>query len=87
MGGFPAGTCYKNGHLFINFFGAGRNRQYIVKFSKEGTDVAIKIIGGVIDYDRRTKILTVTFTDELCVDNNTGQVIAEVNFTLVRRPY
>jgi len=86
VGGFPAGTCY-DGNLFINFFGAGRNRQYIVKFSKEGTDVAIKIIGGVIDYDRRTKVLTVTFTDELCVDNNTGQVIAEVNFTLVRRPY
>jgi len=85
VGGFLAGTCH-DGQLFINVYGAGRNRQYKVRFWKEGTDVAIEIIGGVIDFDKRNKILTVTFTDELCVDMSTGRPITKVTFKLVRRP-
>jgi hypothetical protein len=76
-----------DGQLFINNYGAGRNRQYIVQFWKKGTDVAIEIIGGVIDFDKRSKILTVTFTDEPCMEMGTGRYITTVNFTLVRRPY
>jgi len=86
VGTHPAGTWY-DGHLFINNYGAGKNRQYIVQFWTDDNDVAIKIIGGVIDFDKTTKVLMVTFTDELCVDMNTGQPITDVTFTLVRRPY
>jgi hypothetical protein len=88
VSGYPAGTWY-DGYLFINDYiilGPGHNHQYIVLFSTSDNDVAIKIIGGVVDFDKRTKALTVTFTDELCVDMNTGQPITEVSFTLVRRP-
>jgi hypothetical protein len=88
VNGHPAGTCY-DGHLFINgyrYHGWGE-REYIVQFWTDDQDVAIEIIGGVIDFDKRTKVLTVTFTEELCVDMITGQPITNVTFTLVRRPY
>ena len=83
--------CY-DGYLFINGYGAGKNRQYIVEFWTGETwppgdnDVAIEIIGGVIDFDRTTKVLTVTFTDEPCFHIHTGQYIKHLTFTLVRRP-
>jgi hypothetical protein len=88
VSGHLAGTCY-DGHLFINNYRylAKGEREYIVQFWTDDQDVAIEIIGGVIDFDKRTKVLTVTFTDELCVDMKTGQPITEVTFTLVRRPY
>jgi hypothetical protein len=88
VSGHPAGTWY-DGHLFINgyrYHGWGE-REYIVQFWTDDQDVAIEIIGGVVDFDKRTKVLTVTFTDELCVDMNTGQPITTVTFTLIRRPY
>jgi hypothetical protein len=85
VGGYPAGTCY-DGQLFINGYRylAKGERQYKVQFWREGTEVAIEIIGGVIDYDKRTKVLTVTFTEELCVDLYSGRPITLVSFTLVR---
>ncbi len=88
VGGFPAYTWY-DGYLFINNYFArpGGDHAYIVQFCTEDCTMAIKIIGGVVDYDKKTKVLTVTFTDELCVDMNTGQPITEVTFTLIRRPY
>jgi len=87
VGGYPAGTCY-DGQLFMNGDSVYRkNSRYIVQFWKEGTDVAIEIRGGVMDFDKRTRTLTVIFTDELCVDMVTGRPITEVSFTLVRRPY
>jgi hypothetical protein len=89
VGTHAAGTSY-DGQLFINYYGAGKNRHYIVQFwtgDKPGdSDVAIEIIGGVIVFDRTSKVLTVTFTNELCVDMITGQTIADVSFTLVRGP-
>jgi hypothetical protein len=88
VSGHPAGTRY-DGHLFINgyrYHGWGE-REYIVQFWTDDQDVAIEIIGGVVDFDKRTKVLTVTFTDELCVDMGTGQPITTVTFTLIRRPY
>ena len=70
------------GQLFINFFGAGRDQKYKVQFWND--DIAIEIIGGVIDNDKKNKVLTVTFTDETCVDLYTKSFIAEVSFVLVR---
>jgi hypothetical protein len=79
------------GHIFMNSYGTGQNRQYIVKYwgsDSFGHTIAIGIIGGEIDNDRRNKILTVTFTGEDCyaLDSN-GQFdyfIDAVSFTLVR---
>jgi hypothetical protein len=82
--GFPPGTYY-DGQLFINRYGAGRNQKYKVQFWND--DIAIEIIGGVIDDDKQNKVLTVTFTDETCVELFTGTPIAVVTFTLVRSPY
>jgi hypothetical protein len=77
-----AGTY--DGQLFINTYGTGRNREYIVQFWND--EIGIEIIGGVIVYDRKNKVLTVTFEDEECVDIETGDHIAWVTFTLVRSP-
>jgi hypothetical protein len=85
VGTHEAGTPI-DGYLFINYYGAGKNREYIVQFWTQDRDVAIQIIGGDIDFDKTTKVLTVTFENELCVDMITGQTITDVTFTLVRRP-
>jgi len=83
---FQPGTY--DGQLFINYYGAGRNRKYKVQFWNDALPgLAIEIIGGIIDYDNKTRVLTVTFTNEKCVDLWTGDLIATVTFTLVRRPY
>lgn len=78
---------FYDGQLFINYYGAGRNQKYKVQFWNNETGLFIEIIGGVIKRDRKNKVLTVTFTDEECVDGWTGTHIAYVTFTLVRRPY
>ena len=83
-GEFQSGTY--DGQLFINYFGAGRNQKYKVQFWNNEIGLFIEIIGGVIEYDRKSKVLTVTFTDEECVHGWTGAHIAYVTFTLVRRP-
>jgi len=70
------------GHLFINYYGAGRNRKYIVQFWNDG--VAIEIIGGVIDNDKKNKALTVTFEDETGWDLINGIPIPNLSFVLVR---
>jgi len=83
---FSPGTYY--GKLFINYFGAGRNQKYKVQFWwNYDLDLGIEIIGGVLDFDRKNKVLTVTFKDEECVHIKTGTPIKLVNFTLVRSPY
>ena len=78
---------WHDGYLFINHYGAGRDSKYIVHFWKEGCDAAIRIIGGVIDYDKRTKVLTVTFTDEPCLDFFNNTALPNVSFVLVRTPH
>ena len=83
---FPPGT-YDEGWLFINTYGAGRNRKYKVQFWwNYDLDLGIEIIGGVIEGDKKTKVLTVTFTNEECVHIKSGDPIAVVTFKLVRRP-
>ncbi|MCW8985017.1 MAG: hypothetical protein OQK55_06715, partial [Thermoanaerobaculales bacterium] len=84
----PAGTY--EGELFINGFGAGRDRQYIVQFWFN-QDVNFVIVGGDIDYNKKTKVLTVIFTQEECRFigggcAECGEFIAYVNFKLVRYP-
>jgi len=91
---YPAGTY--TGHLFINFFGAGRNREYLVRFrgtNDEFGELSIEIVGGVIEKDRKNNVLTVTFTDEDCrvlaygcPTPGCGEHIAYVNFVLIRSP-
>lgn len=83
VGCVPA-TTY-NGYLFINGYGAGRNHAYIVQFWNDDPEIFIQIIGGDIDYDKKNRILTVTFIDEDCVDMCSGTTTL-VNFKLVRRP-
>jgi len=59
---FPSGTY--DGQLFMNSFREGKNRMYKVQFWTEGDDhICIEIYGGVPDYDKKTKVLTVTFED------------------------
>jgi hypothetical protein len=84
-GDFLPGTY--DGQLFINYYGAGRNQKYKVQFWNNDIGLFIEIIGGVIELDRKNNLLTVTFTEEMCVNLFTGDPIAVVNFTLVRRPY
>ena len=79
----PANTTY-DGFLFMNQYGAGRDRRYIVRFWND--EIAIEIIGGEIYKDKKTKTLTVVFTDEMCVDLHTKDFIATVSFVLVRSP-
>ena len=86
VGDIQAGTY--DGYLFINGYGAGRpkDRQYMVQFGTGDCVVAMKIIGGVLDFDKRNRVLTVTFTEVLCEDWCTGQPLTELTFTLVRHP-
>jgi hypothetical protein len=82
----PQGTY--EGELFINGYGAGRDRQYIVQFWFN-EDVNFVIVGGEIDYNKKTKVLTVIFTHEDCRFigggcSQCGEFIAFVNFKLVR---
>jgi len=59
---FPLGNY--DGQLFMNGFRDGKNRMYKVQFWTEGDDhICIEIYGGVPDYNKKTKVLTVTFED------------------------
>jgi hypothetical protein len=88
-----------DGQLFINSLGTGPNRQYKVQFwtweidsEIPGTgDYFFEIRGGEIVNDKRNKILTVTFDDEM----GTGWIydddaepteipVPNVSFVLVR---
>jgi len=89
----PPGTY--DGHIFMNYWGAGRDRAYLVRFrgTNEHFDyISIEIIGGTIENDRKNKVLTVTFTDDNCwvLEDGCprapcGELIAVVNFVLVRQ--
>lgn len=84
---FPYGLGYisegtYSGHIFMNNYGAGKNQKYIVQFFTE--DFGIEVIGGVIDDDKKNKVLTVTFTNEPCTDFVKGLPLPNVSFVLVR---
>lgn len=87
-----AGTY--EGFIFMNFFGTRKNQQYYVKFwgsspEGEGLNVAFGIKGGIIDFDRKSRVLIVDFDGDLLytLDNETGvldEMIGPVFFTLER---
>ena len=78
-----------DGHIFMNFFGAGKNKQsYLVQFwwTEGVNDYFIEIIGGDIERDRKTKSLTVTFVDVPCKIwiNDLPKEPVTVSFNLTR---
>jgi len=83
LGSSPPDGTYE-GELFINNYGAGRNKKYIVQFWNDDLGVAIEIIGGVIDNDKKNEVLTVTFEDETGWDLINDMPIPNVSFVLVR---
>ncbi len=84
FGGFLAGFPI-DGYLFINGYGAGRDRKYKVQFWWDyDADLGIEIIGGEIYNDKKTKELTVTFKNDRCVKIKSKEFIQLVNFTLLR---
>ena len=78
----PAGTY--DGHIFMNSTGRQSPGDYLVKFWA-GT-MYLEIRGGEKQYDRRNKILTVTFEDVPCEVWIDGVLTGTppVNFTLTR---
>ncbi len=81
-GNLPPGTY--DGQLFINRYGAGRNRKYIVQFWNDDIGMGMEIIGGVIDYDKKNKVLTVTFEDATGWDYKNDTILPNMSFVLVR---
>ena len=85
-GALPAGIY--DGKLHINVYMAnpsgppGKNKRTVVRFWND--DIGIEIIGGVKVTDRKTKIVTVTFEDEICKVRDRGSVT--VSFVLTRTP-
>ena len=74
-----------DGNIFMNVYGAGKNKSYIVQFWDE--TMFLEVIGGDIEKDNQTKTTTVTFTDEQCeVTKANVTTTFEVNFTLTRAP-
>ena len=100
LGLLPDGTY--DGQLFINVFGTGPIQTYKVQFwtwdyvnEIPGTgDYFFEIYGGVLERDRKAKVLTVTFTGETGTgwiyttgypDTSAVEVtIPNVSFVLVR---
>jgi hypothetical protein len=81
----------QTGQIFMNSFGRKAEWDYIVQFwwgDEPDDDYFIEIRGGEKEYDRRTKILTVRFTDESMTITDPDDVSAEVvvDFVLTRAP-
>ena len=89
VAGIPAYTPI-GGQLFINSYRIGKDRGYIVQFWNDheaDNHVAIEIKGGEVYSDKKTKIVTVVFTDAECRDlHEPKDLITLVNFTLERTP-
>jgi hypothetical protein len=91
-----------DGQLFMNYFGAGRNHGYQVQFwtwdrdateTPEPDDICFEAIGGVIENDKKNKVLTVRFDGEeayFCEEAEDGEgkkifeIFPIVNFVLRR---
>jgi hypothetical protein len=79
-----------DGNIFMNVFGVGQNKSYMVQFgwTNNGSDYFIEIRGGVFQEDKKTKTLTATFMAAPCKIwiNNTLSETVPVNFVLTREP-
>ena len=86
-----------DGELFINNYGAGRSHGYQVQFWSWDWDteipvvgdICIEVIGGIIDNDKKSNVLTVSFNGEeahFCETDETGEVVTFpfVSFDLIR---
>ena len=73
-----------DGKLFINNYGAGRSHGYMVQFWND--DICFEAIGGLIDNDKKSKVLTVSFNGEEAYFCETDGVpiFPLVSFTLQR---
>ena len=82
-GPLPAGTY--DGHIFMNFTGSQSPGDYIVQFSwgEAPTDYFIEIRGGEAYYDRRNKILTVTFEGAQCEIYINEELTETVNVSFI----
>ena len=80
------------GNIFLNSFGRNMPWAYKVQFwwEEEGEgEYFIEIRGGEVHKDKRTKILTVTFTQEdTCWtwDPSGNETIIHIDFTLIKDP-
>ena len=78
------------GNIFLNGFGRQMPWAYKVQFWWGGeNEYFIEIRGGEVHKDKRTKILTVTFTQEdTCWtwDPSGNETIIHIDFTLIKDP-
>ncbi len=79
------------GNIFMNSLGRKVQGDYIVQFwweEEPDNDYFIEIRGGETEYDKRTKVLTVTFSEEeMTIWQNGEELPAEyVSFVLTRAP-
>jgi len=79
------------GNIFLNSFGRKMPWAYKVQFwwGGENNEYFIEIRGGEVHKDKRTKILTVTFTQEdTCWtwDPSGDEIIIFIEFTLIKDP-
>jgi hypothetical protein len=79
------------GNIFLNSFGRRADWDYIVQFwweDEPDNGYFIEIRGGEKEYDNRTKILTVIFTEEVMTIIKPGgeSTTAIVDFVLTRAP-
>jgi hypothetical protein len=88
MPGTHDGNIFMNVFMLMNERGRGKKKAYIVQFWwTDGSDYFIEIIGGDIESNKKTKILTVTFDMVPCEIWIDGQYSSEVtvNFILIRK--
>jgi len=84
---YPVGTY--DGQVFMNDYRVGKDRMYKVQFWTDVPEhICIEIYGGVKDYDKKTKVFTVTFDDvEWNVMHDPEKnPIGLVSFVLTRSP-
>ena len=85
------------GHVYMSHSSVGKDRKYVVQFwtdchagipCEEDDHICIEINGGVEDYDRKAKVITVTFINEPWnVMGEPKKVPTEkLNFVLTRTP-
>jgi hypothetical protein len=87
----PEISGQRTGHIFMNSFGRKAQWDYMVQFwlgEEPEDDYFIEIRGGEKEYDRRNKILTVTFTEERMTITDPGGNSTDVfvSFSLTRAP-
>ena len=81
----------QTGNIFLNSFGRQAEWDYLVQFwwgEEPDNHYFIEIRGGEKEYDKRTKVLSVTFTEEkmTIIDPDGNSTDEVVSFSLTRAP-